>query len=101
MVYGMALGATPVEGASDDEGEGGDTVCRVVPSGKRVRVISSLALLLTSCSPFTLQMKSGLSVRWTLNQACCKYQPRSCFSHKNNRHQATWLQGSYGTSFRG
>ncbi|KAG1767920.1 SPOC like C-terminal domain-containing protein [Suillus occidentalis] len=35
MVYGMALGAAPVEGASDDEGEGGDTVCRVVPSGKR------------------------------------------------------------------
>ncbi|KAG2147725.1 SPOC like C-terminal domain-containing protein [Suillus bovinus] len=35
MVYGMALGATPNEGGSDDEGEGGDTVCRAVPLGKR------------------------------------------------------------------
>ncbi|KAG1842502.1 SPOC like C-terminal domain-containing protein [Suillus subalutaceus] len=35
MVYGMALGAAPAEGVSDDEGEGADTVCRAVPLGKR------------------------------------------------------------------
>lgn len=42
MLYGMALGGAPVEDVSDDEGEGVDTVCRAVPSGKRVRVIGSL-----------------------------------------------------------
>ncbi|KAG1736302.1 SPOC like C-terminal domain-containing protein [Suillus lakei] len=35
VVYGMALGAAPVGDASDDEGEGGDTICRAVPLGKR------------------------------------------------------------------
>ncbi|KAG2115015.1 SPOC like C-terminal domain-containing protein [Suillus clintonianus] len=35
IVYGMSLGAAPVEDVSEDEGEGGDTVCRAVPLGKR------------------------------------------------------------------
>ncbi|KAG1820825.1 Ku DNA-binding complex, Ku70 subunit [Suillus subaureus] len=35
MVYGMSLGAAPVEGVSDDEDEGADTDCRAVPLGKR------------------------------------------------------------------
>jgi ATP-dependent DNA helicase 2 subunit 1 len=82
VVYGMALGAAPVESVSDDEGEGGDTVCRAVPLGKRVCVLGSLALLLTSCSHFIPQMRSGLSAHWTLNQVCRDYQPQSCFSHK-------------------
>jgi hypothetical protein len=39
----------------------------------------------TSLSPFILQMRSGLSVPWTLNQVCCGYQSQSCFSHKNQQ----------------
>ncbi|KAG2064978.1 Ku DNA-binding complex, Ku70 subunit [Suillus decipiens] len=35
MLYGMDLGAVPVEDVSDDEGEGADSSCRVVPLGKR------------------------------------------------------------------
>ncbi|KAG2116876.1 SPOC like C-terminal domain-containing protein [Suillus cothurnatus] len=35
MVYGMSLGAAPVDGGSDDEGEGADTAYRAVPVGKR------------------------------------------------------------------
>ncbi|KAG1822093.1 SPOC like C-terminal domain-containing protein [Suillus variegatus] len=35
MLYGMALGGASVEDVSDDEGEGVDTVCRAVLSGKR------------------------------------------------------------------
>lgn len=35
VVYGMSLGAAPVDGGSDDEGEGADTAYRAVPVGKR------------------------------------------------------------------
>ncbi|KAG1735345.1 SPOC like C-terminal domain-containing protein [Suillus paluster] len=35
LVYGMSLGAGPVEEGSDEEGEGTDTISRAVPSGKR------------------------------------------------------------------
>lgn len=35
ILYGMDLGAVPVEGVSDDEGEGADSSCRAVPLGKR------------------------------------------------------------------
>ncbi|KAG1789705.1 SPOC like C-terminal domain-containing protein [Suillus plorans] len=34
MVYGMALGAAPVDGAGGNEGEGFGTVCRAIPLGK-------------------------------------------------------------------
>ncbi|KAG0705785.1 SPOC like C-terminal domain-containing protein [Suillus ampliporus] len=35
VVYGMSLGAAPVEDVSDEEGEGVDTASRAVPLGKR------------------------------------------------------------------
>lgn len=101
MVYGMALGAAPVDGAGGNEGEGFGTVCRAIPLGKSVCVLGFLALVLTSRSPFIPQMRSGLSARRTLNQICYEYQPGGRCSRKTNRLQATWLQGSYRTSFRG
>jgi len=66
----MSLGAPAVEDVSDEEGEGIETISRIVPLGKRVRVLKCLGLMLTSCSPSILQMRSGLSVRWILNQVC-------------------------------
>jgi hypothetical protein len=66
----MSLGAPAVEDVSDEEGEGLETISRIVPLGKRVRVLSCLGLMLTSRSPSILQMRSGLSVRWILNQVC-------------------------------
>jgi hypothetical protein len=44
VVYGMSLGAAPVDGGSDDEGEGADTAYRAVPVGKRACVLLLLLL---------------------------------------------------------
>lgn len=79
----MALGVPPAEDVSDEEGEGVETVSRTVPLGKRVCIHSSdFGLVLTSRSLFILQMRSGLFVRWNLNQVCIDYRAGYCPSHQ-------------------